>query len=254
MKDGLDEFLASWPYEGGRPNVRIVLLDGGVRVVQVRLELGALQMHLDGRPDGQRPHGAETLLEWHESRLEEHRKRFGTDQGFGLTSEECDALRAEGVQVYQRYSALFALDEHSLVTRDTERNLRLFDFCQNYALSHGDRSALEPYRPFVLMMRGRAQASLAMQEGRAADALAALDTALLQIKAHYERAGAPGAMDHSNEVAMLRSMRNALVPRLPMGERAELEARLAAAVAAENYRLAAILRDELRALDDRPKA
>jgi protein-arginine kinase activator protein McsA len=38
------------------------------------------------------------------------------------------------------------------------------------------------------------------------------------------------------------------VPRLPPAQRAELEARLRAAIAAENYELAAILRDELRLL------
>ena len=43
-------------------------------------------------------------------------------------------------------------------------------------------------------------------------------------------------------------MRDALVPRLPASQRVELEERLRAAIDAENYELAAILRDELRLL------
>ena len=42
------------------------------------------------------------------------------------------------------------------------------------------------------------------------------------------------------------SLRDTLVPRLPPAQRAELEARLRAAILAENFELAAILRDELR--------
>jgi protein-arginine kinase activator protein McsA len=45
-------------------------------------------------------------------------------------------------------------------------------------------------------------------------------------------------------------MRDALVPKLPLSQRAELRQRLEAAIAAENYELAAILRDELRMLGD----
>ena len=49
-------------------------------------------------------------------------------------------------------------------------------------------------------------------------------------------------------------LRDALVPQLPVSQRSELEERIRAAIDAENYELAAILRDELRILDDRPRA
>ena len=54
--------------------------------------------------------------------------------------------------------------------------------------------------------------------------------------------------DDSNEVQLLRGMKEALVPRLPTSERADLKERLAAAIENENYELAAILRDEIRLL------
>ena len=49
---------------------------------------------------------------------------------------------------------------------------------------------------------------------------------------------------------MLRGMRDALVPKLPVSQKSELKDRLARAIEQENYELAAILRDELRLLKD----
>ena len=63
------------------------------------------------------------------------------------------------------------------------------------------------------------------------------------IRAWYDDMGEPAAYDQSNEVALLRGMRDALVPKLPASQRVELEERLRAAIDAENYELAAILRD-----------
>jgi hypothetical protein len=41
----------------------MVRLATGGRAIQVRLELGILQMALEGRPDGRRPHGSPSLLD-----------------------------------------------------------------------------------------------------------------------------------------------------------------------------------------------
>jgi hypothetical protein len=48
------------------------------------------------------------------------------------------------------------------------------------------------------------------------------------------------------EIALLEGMRDVLIPKLPSSQRYELEQRLSAAIDAENYELAALLRDELR--------
>jgi protein-arginine kinase activator protein McsA len=56
--------------------------------------------------------------------------------------------------------------------------------------------------------------------------------------------------EQSNETHLLLGMKEALIPRLPRSERADLKERLAAAIENENYELAAILRDEIRLLRD----
>ena len=70
MNVDLTRLLNEWPYEPGKLNVRLITADDGEQRVQVRLDLGILQMHVDGRPDGQRPSGYDSLLEYHEARLE----------------------------------------------------------------------------------------------------------------------------------------------------------------------------------------
>ena len=232
------------------PTVRLIRTGAGLRAIQVRLELGILQMALEGRPDGRRPHGAESLLAWHEARLAAHRASGAEDGGFVLSSKECESLREEGVQVYHRYVALFALEEFEGVVADTRRNLRMFDLCREFGASQGDRTVLEQYRPFVVMMRARAEAAMALSAGDDRRALDAIDRALAELRAHFDEQGPHGAFERSNEATLLRGMRAALVPRLPTSQRAELEERLRRAVAAENFELAAILRDELRSLEE----
>jgi len=245
----LTESLRSWPIGGNRPTVRMIRTASGERAVQVRLELGILQLALNGRPDGRRPHGADSLLDWHLARLEAYRRRAGSDQDMHLTSKDCDALRNEGVQVYHRYVALFALEEYEAVVRDTGRNLRMFDLCRAFGASQGDRTVLEQFRPFVVMMRARAEAAIGLAGGDARQALLAVDRALAELRTHFDDQGPMGGFEQSSEVTLLRGMRDALVPRLPASQRSELEERLRRAVDAENFELAAILRDELRALD-----
>jgi len=173
----------------------------------------------------------------------------GSDEGFELSSKECEGLREEGVQVYHRYVALFALEEYEAVVRDTSRNLAMFELCRNYGASQGDRTVLEQYRPFVVMMRARAEAAIALTAGDSRAALAAVERALAELQAHFEEQGPMGGFEQSSEATLLRGMRDALVPRLPASQRSELEDRLRRAVQAENFELAAILRDELRSLE-----
>ena len=57
-----------------------------------------------------------------------------------------------------------------------------------------------------------------------------------------------GDIEATPEIQFLKGMRDMFVPRLPSSQRQEMEERLAAAIDAENYELAAILRNEIRQL------
>ncbi len=216
--------------------------------VQVRVELGILQLESTGRPDGLRPEGRESLLEWVRERLAAHEQSGGPER-FVLSSDDCAALREESVQYYHRYVALFVLEDYNGVVRDTTRNLEAFAFCHAYGETQQDREVLEQFRPYVIMMRTRAQAGLAMRGGQSRVALAAIDAGLAEIRVAFEERGTLDRFETANETQVLRGLRDMLIPKLPSSQRKELEERLRAAIAAENYELAAILRDELRMMD-----
>jgi hypothetical protein len=246
----LTDMLRDWPYESGRINVREIAGRDGRPKLQVRIDLGVIQMEMEGRPDGRRPEGFESLLDYQKDRLTRYTEQSGGSDGFVLSPEECRALREEAVQYYHRYVGLFALGDFAGVVRDTTRNLEVFDLCRDFAAEEADRAVLEQFRPYVIMMRARGEAEQALAAGRTGEALAAIDHGLNEIREVFEQAGQAAAYDQANEVQLLRGMREALVPKLPISQRMELQERLRAAVDAENYELAAVLRDELRLLEE----
>src|SRR5438128_11714300 len=95
--------LNDWEYEAGTINVRKINGLDGKPKLQMRLDLGLLQMELTGRPDGAKPHGFDSLLEYYEEQLNEHKSTNGSELGFHLTSTECQSLREEAAMYYHRY-------------------------------------------------------------------------------------------------------------------------------------------------------
>lgn len=231
MEGDLTSILGEWAFDPERLNVRFLELEGDRTVIQVRVELGILQMERDGRPDGG------------EDRLDVLEARLVGEPDLEIDAEMAAELRAEAVQIHQRYVALLSLEAYELVVRDTTRNLRVFELCREKATEETDRGVLEQFRPQVLATRARAAALAALRDDQVGHARRILDAAVSEIRGDLaEDAPEPP------EIAMLEGMRDVLQPQLPSSERYELEGRLQAALSAENYELAAILRDELRQL------
>ena len=227
--------LNTWPYEQGKLNARIVEAADGRPLIQIRIELGIIQMEMRGRPDGVEQYGFASLLALIEDR----------EVPESLDPDMCRRLREEGVQRSHRSAALFALGKWEAVIHDCDKNLELFDLCRDHAQEQMDSEALEQFRAAVIAMRARAGAEWAVEEGHPAKAVEAVNRGLVQLQ---ESLGE--GWESSNEVQLLRGMKEVLVPQLPPSEKADLKERLLAAITAENYELAAILRDELRLLRD----
>jgi len=238
--------LRGWDYEPGTINVRKINgLDGHPKL-QMRLDLGLLQMELTGRPDGVKPHGYDSLLDFFEAQLREHQRNNGTELGFHLTGNECQSLREEAVMYYHRYLSLFVLEEFPGVVRDTARNLRVLDLCGKYALSQEDRLVLEQYRPYIVMMNVRAKASLLFNEKRWKQALEVVNEGLDSIKEFFARFGQEEAFSRSNEVKILKKFARDIRKKLPIDPIQKLKTQLDKAVQREAYEDAARLRDEIR--------
>lgn len=268
MNQDLSELLKQWPYEPGQVTARLVTGSDGEQYIQLRLDLGILQMKLDGRPDGQRPNGYDSHLDAFEDQaqsmalddededgsLETDEETIGRDdqspsQRF-LTPEDCRVLRDESVQYYHRYLALLSIEDYDRAIRDTTRNLRLLDFCERHAIEASDRRALEQFRPYITMIRARALAGRALKENETKAAVVAIDEGLDALRRIFDDSDHPELFEASPEVRALQSMREALLPKLPVSQTSELRSRLAKAIEDENYELAAILRDEIRQIKE----
>ena len=246
--------LRGWAYEPGVINVRKIHGVDGSPKVQMRLDLGLLQMEMDGRPDGVRPHGCESLLEYFENQLAEHEKHHGTELGFHLNSTQCASLREEAVQYYHRYLSLFVLEEFPGVVRDTARNLRLLELCGKYADDEQDRLVLEQYRPYITMMHARAQASILFHANKYPEALEKVQEGLDQIKEFFVRFGQEEAYAESSEVRVLKRFARDIRKKLPVNPLTRLQKKLDRAVKDERYEEAARLRDKIVEMQEEQRA
>src|SRR5207248_1357398 len=154
MSLDLNTILKDWPHEPGAIKVRKIIGLDGREKLQLRIDLGVLQMEMSGRPDGVRPHGCESLLAYHQLKAAH---AVGRGENYELTTEQCAELQQEGIQYYHRYLSLFQINDFAGVVRDTQRNLDLFTF----VTEHTDREelswTLQQFRPYVLMMNTRAK-------------------------------------------------------------------------------------------------
>src|SRR5690349_19467383 len=78
--------LKGWDYEPGTINVRKINGLDGKQKIQMRLDLGLLQMEVTGRPAGAHPQGYESLLDYHEDKLREPNKPNGPKLVIRITS------------------------------------------------------------------------------------------------------------------------------------------------------------------------
>ena len=243
-RQDLSDVFQEWPHEPGRFLVRMIEAQGGRPLLQIRIDLGILQMEVEGRPDGIRPNDQESWLHGQLADLARYQDANGSARGFVISEDDCRALREEAAQYFHRYVAMFHLGRFDDVVRDASRNLDCINLCQAFGATEGDRHAMEPFRPQVITMRTRAEAEVAVANDQPSVAVTIINRGLEEL----EDAIPPDHFESSNEVSLLRGMLDLLVPKLPSSQRAELEDRLQRALDAENYELAAILRDELRQL------
>ena len=188
------------------------------------------------------------ILEYVQDRLAEHEDRNGTSLGFELSPLQCQELRFEASIYYRRYVAEFVLEEYSTVIRDTAHNLTIFDLCHEYATDPDDRSCLEAFRPYVVMMNARSRAYEALEQDEPTSALAHVNRGTMEIRACYDDLGRSEAAEGSEEMKMLRLLATEIDERIPGGSIIATRRALRHAIEHERFEDAARLRDELDVL------
>ncbi len=250
MDRDLTEMLADWQYDAD-DQYRMIKARDGRQVLQVRQPLGIEQYELDGRPDGTRPYGKESVLT-------EMLDRLGSwdDAGAGsflIDHDDFLRLQNEGMLYYYRYLILFQMGDFERTISDTRHNLQICELVERFVAEADDQKEILQYLPYIIRMNAVAGAMLqlgAEDPGAARDMLQrAIDeiSALDEVDTptyHYER------------LRSLQYLRTALkqikAPTQTVLE--QLNTALDEAVEQEAYERAAELRDRIHALQQQRRA
>ena len=244
MSLDLNDLLRDWPHEPGQIKVRRILGTDGKEKIQLRIDLGVIQMETTGRPDGERPHGCECLLTYHTNLAQEKEAASGQ---YLLSADEVSELQQEGIQYYHRYISLFQLNDFPGVIRDTQRNIDLFNFVHKHGGGDEYAHSLEQFRPYVMMMNTRARASIELERGDFAGALRQIERGREKIVEIFNGVENPEAIERSPEIAFLDEWMEEIRARQPLTKLEKMQREMEAAIANEAYERAAELRDAIRA-------
>lgn len=244
MNLDLDSILGDWPHEPGQIKVRKILGIDGKEKLQLRIDLGLIQMDVNGRPDGQTPHGCESLFAYHQQRSV---RKEGKGENYLLTPDECGELQQEGIQYYHRYISLFQLKDYQGVIRDTQRNLDLFDFVAKHTDQEELAWSVEQFSPYVIMMNTRAKASIELERDDYAAAVRFIEEGRDKIHAFYAERNNHDMTGKSPEITFLEEWLEEVRAKRPLSKLETMQREMEKAIAMEAYERAAELRDEIKA-------
>jgi len=244
MSLDLNDLLRDWPHEPGMIKVRKILGADGKEKVQLRIDLGLIQMETTGRPDGQEPHDCESLLDYHKERARRAEKKGNP---LTLNADEVGELQQEGVQYYHRYISFFQLCDYRGVIRDTQRNLDMFSFVAKYAEREELAQSVEQFTPYVLMMNTRAHASIEIEREEFATAARKIEEGMERISAFYGEHGNPEGAANSAELGFLGEWLEEIRAKQPLTKLEKMQREMDSAIASEAYERAAELRDAIKA-------
>ena len=264
MSKDITKIISGWNYDPSNVSVRIVAGGDGRDKVQLRVDLGVLQMELDGRPDGKQPEGYESWLEYYEAQQESFDEAHPDSASYELGGEDCERLWQESVQYYHRYLSFWHLKLYDLCIRDTRRNLRLLDFVRHHVADRRHVLQFDQWRPHVLLMYTRATAVPLLEKDKYAEALIAIDASIEDINSFLLEYNQAEHADRCSELVELRRWRDQVESSMkesksggergPQGVSGEmpleekLRAELKEAIEAEEFEEAARLRDEIRGI------
>jgi|SRR5581483_5100106 hypothetical protein len=249
MNFDISHILEQWDYQPGQVVVRKFTGKDGLEKIQLRVDLGLLQMNATGRPDGKRPLGYPSLFDHYQARLLKHvADNGGSDSGFTLRAADCAKLQLEALQFHHRYICLLQLEDYPGVVRDAERNLAVFEFVAKHAESEDLAWTIEQFKPQLLMIHTRALASESLLTKDYDAAVQQIEDGVGRIRDFYRAHSRNDLLEQSGELSYLRNWLEEIAAQRPLSTREKLERALRDAVTNEDYERAAQMRDALRNL------
>lgn len=232
----IDGILRQWDYDHEAINARLVRGADGREVIQMRVDMGVLQMEVAGRPDGTRPLGYRTYYHYLVSQEQD-------DGDFELTAEQCGEADREFLQYYHRRVCWLTLREFQQAVGDADHTLAMMDLCARHSPDEEWTMSHEQYRPFVLFHRTQAAALVELEAGSPEAAIHQINEGLERLHRLFVEHEVEEYFEEDELVVRLTELRESLRDHYHVGR--TLQERLQDAVASEQYELAAELRDEL---------
>ena len=259
MRRDIDDAMAEWPYEPepGEMVAREIRARDGRIVIQVRVELGLHQMEIDGRPDGVRPHGFTTFLDYLRHRAAGRGLApEGNSPPWSMNERQCVEADREFVQFHHRRAAWLTLERYEKALADADHTLALMDFVCRHAESADYIASHERLRDLVLFQRTRAAVALALKKDRPEEAIdlvrdgaEALSATISKGALDQEEDDEPDDTPNAALVEQLKYLENEIRKNYAVAP--TLREQLVEAITRENYERAALIRDQIAARKSR---
>ena len=147
------------------------------------------------------------------------------------------------MQYYHRRLCWLSLREYRRAAKDADHSLAFMDFVREHSPDEEWTLSHEQYRPFVLFHRVQASSLAALQDSGPEAAISEINRGLGQFRDLFARYDAVEQYDEDELVKRLHEMRESVRQRYEVGR--TLDEQLAEAIRAENYELAATIRDKI---------
>ena len=191
----IDDIFVDWAFSPEIALARLVHASDGRYVLQMRVELGVLQMEVNHRPDGTTPAGFKTYLSYLKH-LEA--KQEGC---FVLQQEHWQEAIRKLRQFHQRRICWLALGRYSGVIRDADHTLVLMGFLHAHTAKESKKSpadliyirqlcsvhANELDFSLILLQRTQAAAMIALEEHGFVRAVEEIDAGIKRLRNFSEK-------------------------------------------------------------------
>ncbi len=240
----IDFIFRQWPYQAGVISARLIRAHDGRELLQMRIEMGVLQMETTGRPDGERPHGKQTYLEW----LQEQAAAAGPGAG---------ALRRAALRDRPRVSPVLPAADLlpgvagvSRAVADADHTLAMMDFVAAHCPESPWTISHERYRALVHFHRAQAAAMTALERSTPQAAVEEINAGLAKLREVLAGLEDTEQVEDDELITQLVELKESLRKEYQLGP--TLAEQLSEAVAAEEYERAARLRDEIARQQRKP--
>jgi hypothetical protein len=246
--DDISRILANWRFDASKVQARVAEDERGRKVIQLRIDMGVLEMQMEGRPDGERPGGYSSILAQYRAlgeRIRERAEGGGGPRGdFEIPPEDYAEVDREILQYYHRRLAFYGVGDYARAAQDADHTLQLLELVRKHAKNAEYVERISGMLPSVLLERARTRALVALRKADPGAAVEHIEGGMRRIREHFRDSPSEAGDKTARDLAFLRRWARRIRRAHDLGE--PLDEQLEDAVRREDYREAARLRDEIR--------